>query len=212
MIVPVLTRPEILYRMLGSIDYPIDRLVVIDNGDCVDPDRVRDNPNVTGSHVVKMPANLGVSGSWNLGIKATPFAPYWLIANFDLVWNPGSLEALDLVARTDALVLSGAYPAWSCFLIGEKVVETVGLFDESFHPAYFEDNDYDRRAASYGVEIVRSGIPVRHYNSSTLEAGYASVNSRTFGANETYYARKIAADDFSEGRWDLTRRRENSWD
>jgi GT2 family glycosyltransferase len=212
MIVPILTRPEILYRMLYSIDYPIDRLVVIDNGRCVDPDRIDVNGNIRSVHLISIPSNLGVSGSWNLGIKATPFAPYWLIANFDLVWPPGSLEALDLAARPDALVLSGASPEWSAFLLGEKVVETIGLFDESFHPAYFEDNDYQRRAERYGVEIVRSGIPVRHYNSSTLEAGYASVNSRTFGANETYYARKIEADDFSEGRWDLNRRRDNSWD
>ena len=34
-IVPILTGPQLLYRMLDSIDCPIARLVIIDNGDAL---------------------------------------------------------------------------------------------------------------------------------------------------------------------------------
>jgi GT2 family glycosyltransferase len=39
---------------------------------------------------------------------------------------------------------------WACAWIGSEVVKDVGLFCEAFHPAYFEDNDYERRAVRLG--------------------------------------------------------------
>ena len=212
MVVPVLTRPELLYRMLASVDAKVDHLIVIDNGGCVDDFECYDNEQIQRVSVIHMPANLGVAGSWNLGIKAAPFASWWLVCNFDITWPAGSLARFVSEARVGALVLSGGAPPWCAFVIGEEVVERVGLFDESLHPAYFEDDDMVRRCYEAGLPIVRSGIPVQHENSSTLAAGYQARNSVTFGANAAYYGGKVARDDFSEGRWSLTRRRDLSWD
>lgn len=212
MVVPVLTRPELLYRMLASVDAKVDHLIVIDNGGCVDDLECYDNEQIQRVSVIHMPANLGVAGSWNLGIKAAPFASWWLVCNFDITWPAGSLARFVSEARVGALVLSGGAPPWCAFAIGEEVVERVGLFDESLHPAYFEDDDMVRRCYEAGLPIVRSGIPVQHENSSTLAAGYQARNSVTFGANAAYYGGKVARDDFSEGRWSLSRRRDLSWD
>lgn len=212
MVVPVLTRPELLYRMLASVDAKVDHLIVIDNGGCVDDFECNDNEQIQRVSVIHMPANLGVAGSWNLGIKAAPFASWWLVCNFDITWPAGSLGRFVSEARVGALVLSGGAPPWCAFAIGEEVVERVGLFDESLHPAYFEDDDMVRRCYEAGLPIVRSGIPVQHENSSTLAAGYQARNSVTFGANAAYYGGKVARDDFSEGRWSLSRRRDLSWD
>lgn len=210
--VPILTRPDLLERMVASIDYPIGRLVVIDNGDCTNYFPLAKNPNVPVISIVRLPANLGVAGSWNLAIKATPFAPYWLIANFDIEWPSGSLARFAEEADPRKLVLSGGAPPWCAFAIGEALVAEVGLFDESLHPAYFEDDDYKRRVDAAGYPIVLSGIPVEHRNSSTLAAGYGEKNVRTFDSNGAYFAAKLARDDYSEGRFSLRRRRENSWD
>ena len=212
MVVPVLTRPELLYRMLNSVDAKVDHLIVIDNGGCVDDLECYDNEQIQRVSVIHMPANLGVAGSWNLGMKAAPFASWWLVCNFDITWPAGSLARFVSEARVGALVLSGGAPPWCAFAIGEEVVERVGLFDESLHPAYFEDDDMARRCYDAGLPVVRSGIPVQHENSSTLAAGYAGRNAVTFGANAAYYGGKVARDDFSEGRWPLTRRRDLSWD
>lgn len=213
MVVPVLTRPELLYRMVSSIDYEIAHLVIIDNGRCVEPWRLGDWAHtVERVTLLPMPSNLGVAGSWNLGIKSTPFAEWWLIANFDVLWPAGSLEAWSKSHRRGSLCLSGGSPPWCAFSVGEEVVAKVGLFDEGLHPAYFEDNDYQRRVEHAGLPVVHSEIPVHHDNSSTLAAGYRSVNDRTFRDNHLYYSRKESMKDYSAGEWSLATRRRNSWD
>ena len=202
MIVPILARPEILGAMLESVDHPIAQLVIIDNGACLDS--LPWNECILRTSVIKMPANLGVAGSWNLGIKAAPFVPWWLIVNFDITWPAGSLRMFAEQGNADEIVLSECGQPWSAFAIGENVVRRVGLFDEGYHPAYFEDNDYARRC---GDEIVRPApIPVRHDNSSTLAAAdYGEKNNRTYLSNSDYF-------QAGGGGWTLERRRANSWD
>jgi len=213
MIVPVLTRETLLYRMIDSIDHKVEHLIVIDNGGVVNDSDCRTNDHVQRVSVIHMPANLGVAGSWNLGIKASPFAPWWLVANFDVVWEPRSLAAFEREGCTDALVLSHASPPWSAFSIGEHVIRAVGLFDEALHPAYFEDNDMARRIEAAGLPIRRPGIPVHHDNSSTIQVTkYRDRNDLTFQANADYYHAKAFRGDLTEGRWSLRRRRELSWD
>ena len=208
LIVPILARPELLQEMVASIDHPVRRLVVIDNGDVV---RDLQMPSlVQQTYVVRLPGNLGVAGSWNLGIKATPLAPWWLIANFDVTWPAGSLQQFVDRQPRDRVVLSGG--AWCAFAIGEQVIDEVGLFDEAYHPAYFEDDDYARRCDALRVHVEYSGIPVHHRTSSTLKAGYDDRNSHTFTENMYYFRDKEAAGKYSEGRWTLARRRRLSWD
>ena len=208
MIVPILKGPEILYRMLETIDYPIRKLIIIDNGDALRHSLGWPVEHVQSTKVIKMPANLGVAGSWNLGIKADPFAPWWLIANYDVEWPSGSLKAFSEQAGEGILLAHSPQP-WSAFALSEDAVKRVGLFDEGFHPAYFEDNDYELRAMLAGVTITRSQIPIVHHNSSTLQF-FPERNNATFANNADYWERKRAKPD--EGGWSLERRRVNSWD
>ena len=213
LVVPVLTRPELLYRMLGSIDAPVEHVIVIDNGNCVSTGAARKSTDQSRRvSVVHMPANLGVAGSWNLGIKAAPFAPWWLIANFDIVWPVGALAEFAAHGTPDALVLSGGSPEWAAFILGENVVRRAGVFDESFVPAYYEDTEYQWRCEALGVPIIRSGVWVHHDNSSTLKAGFMDRNARTYDNNGAYCADKINRGDLTDGRWSLDRRRELTWD
>jgi GT2 family glycosyltransferase len=211
MIVPILTGPDLLDQMLATVDHKVDTLVVIDNGHCLDEGLLY-REHVNHAYLVRSPSNLGVATSWNLGIKMTPFAPWWLIANYDVTWPAGSLAQFDTEDASRVLRLSMASPPWSAFTIGEDVVRSVGLFDEAFHPAYFEDNDYQRRCEAAGAPVIQSDIPVEHRGSSTLQSGYRGANDRTFPANAAYHAAKQFRGDLSEGRWSLKRRREQSWD
>lgn len=213
MIVPVLANPAKLYTMLRSMDLRPDRLIVIDNGDVLNPVTVRDSAHGMKVTLLTPGANLGVAGSWNLGIKCAPFAPWWLICNFDIVWPMGAMARMATAARRDALVLSAAAPPWACFSIGDQVVSKVGLFDEGIHPAYFEDDDMTRRVTHAGFPIIQSGVYVEHDNSSTIKVPeYQAANNRTFPANHQYYSRKVASGDMSAGEWSLKTRRELSWD
>jgi hypothetical protein len=116
------------------------------------------------------------------------------------------------ISRKDKLVLSNGSPAWCAFSLGWEVVQKVGLFDESFVPAYFEDNDYQRRCEHKNIEVLSSFIPLAHDNSSTLNAGFRKQNDLSFEANSQYNEYKIKTKDFTEGRWSIKRRRQLSWD
>jgi GT2 family glycosyltransferase len=208
LIVPVLNRYDLLQRMLDSVDVSVEHLLVIDNGPGSELTFNKSFKKVT---VLDMPANLGVSGSWNLGIKSFPYAHRWFIASNDVVFEPGALEQLSQ-ARRDEITLTSDAPHWQAFVLGDEAVNDIGLFDESLFPAYFEDNDYARRAKFVGVNIRLLDIRVRHDNSSTIKAGYMDKNAQTFRKNESYYRSKIDSSDYTAGSWSLEVRRANGWE
>jgi len=215
LIVPVLNRYDLLERMVASIDFPVAHLLVIDNGaSTVMHDVEIDIPDVVEhTTYLPMPANLGVAGSWNLGVKSFPYAERWFFASNDVVFRPGALEKLCGAGRGD-VTLAGMFPHWQAFALGREAVGRVGLFDEGFFPAYFEDTDYERRCVQAGVPIVKLDVPVDHENSSTIksDATFAQENSRTFVSNRELFDDKVARGDYSAGFWDVTRRRENGWE
>ena len=92
LIVPVLNCYDLLQRMVDSIDYPLEMLVVIDNGDNLQELCVPDCVNEL--RVLPMPTNQGVAGSWNLGIKLLPFEAVWFFSSADTVYKPGALAEL----------------------------------------------------------------------------------------------------------------------
>jgi GT2 family glycosyltransferase len=210
LIVPVLNRYDLLQRMLDSVDVPVDHLLIIDNGLGTDTLEIS-NKFAKVTHL-RMPANLGVAGSWNLGIKSFPYAHRWFIVSNDVVFRSGALEKL-ATARRDEITLTADAPNWQAFALGDEAVTDLGLFDEcGFYPAYFEDNDYMRRAAFAGVNIRKLDIDLHHDNSSTIKAGYQSKNDKTFFANQRLYQAKVDSNDYTAGTYSLQIRRENGWE
>jgi GT2 family glycosyltransferase len=67
------------------------------------------------------------------------------------------------------ITLSSMFPYWQAFCLGYEAVRAVGLFDEGFFPAYFEDTDYIRRALAKNVPIVKLDVALEHDNSSTIQ-------------------------------------------
>jgi GT2 family glycosyltransferase len=209
MIVPVLTRPELLYRLVSTIDHPVGHLLIIDNGDVVgDPPAAL--ANVEKVSVIRLPSNVGVAAAWNWGIKLTPHAPWWMIVNFDVTFPEGALERFAAI-QTGGLVLSAAAPPWSCFAVHDETVAHVGLFDEAFYPAYWEDIDYERRVRAAGIPVTQTDIHVHHDNSSTITS-IPNRNAETFAANQRHYHDKVQRGDLTAGSWSLQRRREQAWD
>ncbi|WP_448629928.1 glycosyltransferase [Cellulomonas soli] len=66
-------------------------LVIVDNGD--DHDVSAAVADQFGARLVVAPGNLGYGGGANLGAAGCQ-APWLVVANSDLVWQPGSLDAL----------------------------------------------------------------------------------------------------------------------
>jgi GT2 family glycosyltransferase len=210
LIVPTLTRYDLLQRMLSSIDYPVGHVLIIDNGNMID--QLKLPAEIKELTVLTMPANMGVAGSWNLGIKCFPFDDNWLIVSDDVVFPAGALEQYAALADPAAMQFFDVQPKWACFSIGQTVVEEAGLACELFHPAYFEDNDYERRIDKAGVKKEILPIKVQHDNSSTLKSGFEDKNAATFKANQAVFQERSDLEVMNDGGWSLDIRRKNSWD
>jgi GT2 family glycosyltransferase len=188
LIVPILNQPELLDAMLGSIDHPVDRIVIIDNGDVLDAGWLTRNPQY---RVIQPGHNLGVAASWNLGMKATPQAPWWLIVNHDIAFGPGDLAHLEEVVNPGAAAIYYML-GMASFAITRHTVNVIGLFDEGFVNGYDEDLDYARRADLAGLPRFEAGFTGTHAGSATIMADPAlrAWNGLSHSANDHYYAQK----------------------
>lgn len=206
-----LKRFDLADRLLASIDYPVEHLVIVDNSGTKswEPKKPAAVKNLW---LLRVPYGLGLVGAWNLIVKSTPYAPYWVLINDDAWFEPGTLRTIYEKADPKALNFVKISPAWSCIVLGEGAVASAGLYDERLYPLYFDDNDYERRLKNANVPINHIAAGVSHDNSSTLKAGYQEANSRSYAANQKLYERKVQHGDFSEGNWDLSIRRSNKWD
>ena len=205
------SRFDLADRLLSSIDYPVKDLVIIDNSgkrtyEPKKPDLVE------RMWFIQVPHGLGYGGGLNLIVKTTPFSPYWVLLNDDSVLAPGALQKISEQVDTDAINFLSIMPKWSGFVLGEGAVLKAGLFDERFHPIYFEDNDYERRLMASGVKAKFIHAVLEHDNSSTLNSGFHSQNDLTFHRNSQLFDKKVAENDLTQGFWDLAIRRANSWD
>ena len=211
LIIPILNRYDLLDQNLSLIDHEIGEILIINNGKEEYVPK-RDDLNI---RVLNLPSNLGMSGSWNLGIKLYPHKEYWMFSSADTHWIPGSIAELEKMSGKDKLVMTTE--AWSCFTIGEDIVREVGLFDEFYYPIYFEDNDYYERVMRSSVKhgYVDSGITLNtpHGASQTInsDTNLKNRNHETFVVNQSYFESKQKSDDWTPRGWNIDRRRSQEW-
>jgi GT2 family glycosyltransferase len=204
LVVPTLTRHDLLYRMLASVDVPVGHLVVIDNSGRGVVERSGPWEKMT---VLRMPVNFGVAASWNLAVKMGHRHDWVMVASDDTVFPTGALAGFAGQSGEDRLVVSATWPHWCAFTIGMGVVRTVGLFDEGYYPAYYEDTEYERRMAGLNMPV-EMGPEVHHDNSSTLRtpgSRFPTANVKSHKANKDLYG-SGRHHGFDPYRW-----REQSW-
>ena len=192
--VPILTGPELLWEMLDSVDVPVGRVIVIDNG-CVVPELEAFNRDI---ELVRPGCNLGVAASWNRIMHMAPAAPWWMMVGYDLTFAPGDLDRLTTHMETIGGV--GMLGTFSAFALDRATLAAVGTFDENFHPAYYEDNDYDYRCRLKGVPINALPFGGKHKISSTIysKPSYFAENQRTFVSNHYYFLSKWGGEPYQE--------------
>ena len=150
LIVPTLHQYGRLAEMIASVDYPIGHAIVIDNGgQC--PDLTNDL--IDRITILRLPDNLGVASSWNLGIQLSPHSERWVIVNDDVRFLPGGLERLSEMDPTGVVLDFAKHPQWSCFALGDDVVNVVGLFDPFYWPGMGEDVNYGKRVREAGLRF-----------------------------------------------------------
>jgi GT2 family glycosyltransferase len=212
-VIPVLNRYDLLRRAVWSIDYPVETLILIDNGDRRGTYPWHTKPTtVYEQYVWHIPNNLGVGPSWNLGMKATPHRDGWILLNSDAWFHSDQLERFWADCQPNNIVKTRSH--WSCVWIGSEVVAKIGLFSECYVPAYFEDNDFEQRAVNAGFRLVVSEAKIGHDNSSTIgsDPTLAKKNAHSFEQNRLLHLRRWVDGVPDAGVWDLTRRRELGWE
>lgn len=207
-----LTRFDLAQRLIDSIDHPVEKLVIVDNSGKREFKPKVDSSLIKETWMIQVPHGLGANGAWNLIIKSTPFAPYWVIPNDDSWFTPGALETIASEVDTEAFNFVNVNPQWSCVVPSEGSVSRAGLWDEAFHPIYFDDDDYEWRMKELGVPFNHINARVEHDNSSTLKSGFSGVNTETFKRNRSLSISKQASNDLTERGWSLQIRRGNRWD
>jgi len=166
--------PHWVYRLLYSIDYPVDTFVVFNNngrGQITEQLSLLESvPHKYVKNIVvcHMPANIGCSGYWNLIIKCFMMCPYWVIVNHDIMFTPGFLERMVAHAQDSEIgMVHGENGGWDVFLLKDWVVQQFGLFDENLYPGYCEDMDYGMRFKHKDIKRCLSvGVPYYHGETS----------------------------------------------
>lgn len=154
--------------------------------------------------------NNGVSKGWNAILKATKDYDLTIICNDDITFHGGSFEKLvwswDWKPENALMItaVNGNHnaeindpwmqpsPDYSCFMINAKeYLDVVGLFDENFTPAYFEDNDSHYRIKLAGYEAYNCGLAkITHKGSQTQNYDKPVVTPQMFEKNREYYKTK----------------------
>ena len=209
LIIPILNRYDLLKKSIESIDFPIGEILILDNGGANDQNFESEFSNI---RILSLPSNLGMSASWNLGIKLYPHEKFWVFSSADNIFMPGSLEQMYQTSSVDKLVLSTS--GFGFFSVGEELVRNVGLFDEYIYPIYFDDNDFADRVQLAGFETISSGIQVNdNEGSQTIKSDsrLMNKNDQTFVENEKYYRNKVSTGDYTCLGWNIDVRRKNEW-
>jgi hypothetical protein len=199
---PFLNRPDLLQRMVSSIDFPVEDLFILNNSDFAISLHLLELPKSVSGWSERVGDNLGVAGSWNAGLSFS-FVDrehdYAIFVGNDIQWSSGDLEKFDKAFREnpECDFISGNW-AFSTFALTRKGFQRLGWFDETIHPAYGEDVDFWKRACltsdfsavSVDTHAIHGEAPT--WGSSTIysDPEIRRKNHHTHNANLSYLERK----------------------
>ncbi len=218
--VPILNRPDLLQRLLDSLDHPVQTLAVVDNSPAhstvaaqLGAIRQLGHPMIESIRIARPFSNLGVAASWNLILTSFPQATVALLANNDVTFAPGVLTAALAhlnVDRPQFLPLLPDPNGFSAFLITALCWDQLGLFDPNFHPAYGEDLDYrDRMRATPKVDQLDGSFAhaamaqLNREHSATIASDPAleDQNRSSFALNRLWYLSHRRLRQDPRGSW-----------
>jgi GT2 family glycosyltransferase len=195
--IPTVNQFEFLQQNINAlVKYlPKQRIYIYNNSKHALQTKVKTPNNAV---IFESGKNVGVAASWNTmltDMKANGY-DYGLILNDDIVLSERIKEIHDYLKHD--IEFARITNDWSVFLISLKVFSKVGLFDEKFFPAYFEDCDYQYRMKLKDVKVdyPRLLIPATYRTSSSIKED-PSLNEN-YQANRRYYIKKWGGEPFRE--------------
>jgi len=164
--IPTIVRYDLLGRLLDSAERGTvkpDGYLIVDNGGGLAAAGVRVPEN---TRIIVPGKNLGVAAAWNLILDAAGAEPI-VISNDDITLGPDAFATLSAAAAAYPLVTAGG---WALFAQAPECTRTVGYYDESFFPGYYEDTDYAYRMRLCGFPRHDVSVAVTHVGSATIKA------------------------------------------
>lgn len=183
--IPTLNRYDLLERCVAACwagSVVPERLIIIDNGGKLPP----------GPDVIRPARNIGVAASWNMIHRVCQPLPL-IILNDDI--EPGHNLFERLLDSPEPFVTADESHMFEAFLIRQEAWQAVGEFDETFYPAYHEDNDYFMRLrlANVAIGCPQSDGFIENGPSATKAQFTAEQHNEfnaQFNAGRQYYVRK----------------------
>lgn len=187
--IPTLNRFDLLYPslILYTQDMPNVKLFVVDNGN-QDIELKFKHPNLK---VIVNQGNLGVAASWNILCKEIfKEHQYAIILNDDVYLGKKDYEIDMFLKQYPQKEFFLGTQDFCSFIIPKNTFEEVGDFDESFFPAYFEDNDYFYRMRLAHINYFVAPIinPILYRSSMTMAKDPNILNY--FKDNQNRYINK----------------------
>jgi GT2 family glycosyltransferase len=133
----------------------------------------------------------GKPGS-NSGVRSFPTVGSVAAEAFflDEIW-PSNPWSLGMRLENTGQPIDVDQPAAACLMVSREALERIGGFDETFHPAWFEDVDLCRRIRNYGGRIqYQPKAEFRHHGGYSLDHISRQVFLETFHRNQIRYFRK----------------------
>ncbi len=213
-VIPTINCLKYLQRAIDSIaasqvDEPLE-FIVIDNASTDGTaDYLKARPEI---HTLSPGRNLGVAAAWNLGIRESKARGHRIafVANNDILLAPDALANLlqwhaegvlfatvhsvavhprDLPAMERPVKL-GNWLDCCGFTYDFSLLETVGEFDETFWPGWWEDIDYLFRLRK---GLIRHGEAMNaltiHFRSRSIHEGGVKLHPY-FERNRQWFVRK----------------------
>lgn len=170
MVLPAID-PQMTDECIRSIDVELrDRVIIVDNA--------RPRLRANGPLLFRGRHNLGVAGSWNLGVQTARErgARFVMLASTSTRFGSGARDVdklCDIMGENDVLALMPHPTYWHTALLDLRFFDIVGRADENFYPAYFEECDLERRALLAGVQLVDDGqIATATLDAATVRDGH----------------------------------------
>jgi len=193
-------RPDLLNRMLSSVDAPCEHLLVVNNSG-------KPLPQTRPIEELSLGVNLGCAGAWNM-ILDRAFnqlnLPWVLICGSDIEWQPGDLNTFEKTVNDfpEASFLNGPL-AFNHFVICRACWEKIGAFWEESYPAFLEDSDYWQRIRRCAIKVAGAeGLWTKHEGSASLKAGdeeFRSFVRQRHQRTWSKYAAKWGCPEWSSG-------------
>jgi GT2 family glycosyltransferase len=172
--------------------------------------------------IIKSSYNMGVGPAWNYGINLAIKeynSQYFFIPNNDIILQPKTIDTLIDTIKNPKTVLVTALninngtnsladlkttsppknsvysenPDFSCFMIKMETIDKIGLFDEKFYPAYFEDNDYHFRIKMAGLKAIKTNQALYyHFGSMSVKNNQETrdLSNGFYLQNKEYFNKK----------------------